>query len=349
MGSSATRKRLIIAVVAVLAVAVGVVGVFAFMTWSDVNRVVIDRPDPETDPPDEGEPDPEDPDLVPTETEGVVINLLVGSDSRDELDDLDGFGDFAGQRADVVMVLIRVRGGAAILSLPRDLLVPDQCRGGENRINAMLAGCPDGVNGPTLLTLTVERLIREKVDHYAMIDMAGFQQLVDAIGGYEICVEYAVRDARSGLDLPAGCSKTDGDQTLAWLRSRHTEEFVNGRWRVMPGVSDLARNQRQRQFIIDLMLRLSDFSSPQALSSTARALAPLITVDSEVRLRDAVGLAWAMRGIESGNVTELTVPVRGHTTASGASVLVATEEVSLIVSRFLESNAEVGDDGPDAG
>jgi LCP family protein required for cell wall assembly len=349
MGSSATKKRLIIAVVAVVALVAGVVGVFAYVTWGDISRVVIDRPDPATDPPDDGEPDPEDPDLLPTDTKGVVINLLVGSDSRDELDDLEGFGDFAGQRADVVMVLIRVRGGAAILSLPRDLLVPDQCRGGENRINAMLAGCPQGMNGPTLLTLTVERLIGEKVDHYAMIDMAGFQQLVDAIGGYEICVEYAVRDGRSGLDLPAGCTKADGRQTLAWLRSRHTEEFVNGRWRVMPGVSDLARNERQRRFIIDLMLRLSDFSSPQALSSTARAVAPLITVDADLRLRDAVGLAWAMRGIDSGNVSELTVPVRDHTTESGASVLIATEDVSLIVSRFLESHVEVGDDGPEAG
>lgn len=345
MGSSVGKKRLLIASGVLLVLLLGTISVFAYVTWAGVNRVSIDRPPPATAPPG-GEEQPGEPE--PPETEGVIINLLVGSDSRDQLDDLEGFGAFEGQRADVVMVLIRAPGGAALLSLPRDLLVPDPCRGGETRINALLAGCPDGVNGPTLLTVGVERLIGERVDHYAMVDMAGFLELVDALGGYEICVERPVRDTRSGLDLPAGCTLADGAQTLAWLRSRRTEELTDSGWRTVPGVNDLARNERQRSFIIDAMRRLADFSSPQALAATARTIAPFVTVDETLSLTDAVGLAWAIRRVGAG-VTELTVSVRDHVTPDGSSVLVATEPVDEIVALFLASHAEVEGERPDAG
>ncbi len=335
MGSMAGKKRLLVASGAVVVLLLATIAALAYSAWGDVNRVSIDRPGPQT-PSEPGEEPPAEEFPEPPETQGVSIYLLVGSDSRDELDDLEGFGDFEGQRADVVMVLIRVEGGAALLSVPRDLLVEDPCRDSEARVNALLAGCPQGINGPTLLTLGVERLIGEKVDHYAMVDMAGFQEVVDALGGYEICVDLAVRDQRSGLSLPAGCTDADGDQTLAWLRSRQTEELAASGWRPMAGVSDLSRNERQREFVIDVMGRISDFSSPQQLASTARALAPFVTVDSQLGLTDAVGLAWAMRGIGAGHVTEITVPVRSHTTAGGASVLVAAEDVAGIVAEFLD-------------
>ncbi len=349
MSSVTGKKRLLVASGAVVVLLLGTIAAFAYSAWGDVNRVDIDRPVPVQ--PSDGDPgeEPEEEFPEPPETEGVSIYLLVGSDSRDELDNLEGFGDFEGQRADVVMVLIRVEGGAALLSVPRDLLVDDPCRPPETRINALLAGCPEGINGPTLLTLGVERLIGEKVDHYAMVDMAGFQHVVDALGGYEICVDLAVRDQRSGLSLPAGCTQADGSQTLAWLRSRHTEELSGDRWRPVAGVSDLSRNERQRAFIIDMMGRISDFSSPQQLASTARTLAPFMTVDSKLGLTDAVGLVWAMRGIGAGNVSELTIPVRSHTTESGASVLVATEDVAELVADFINDYRRTLSGEPAAG
>jgi len=348
--SSIRRKRILVAAGAVLVLLIGTIAALGYQAWNDVNRVSIERPpseQPSGGNDDEEEPGEEFP--LPADTEGVNIFLLVGSDSRDDLDNLEGFGAFAGQRADVVMVLIRVEGGAAILSVPRDLLVDDPCRQRETRVNALLAGCPDGINGPTLLTLAVEDLIGEKVDHYAMVDMAGFQHVVDGLGGYEICVDLPVRDLKSGLDLPAGCTVADGFQTLAWIRSRHTQELTDRGWRTVSGVSDLARNERQRQFVIDMMGPLSSFSSPQQLASRARTLAPWVTVDSELAFTDAVGLAWAMRGISAGNVEELTIPVRFHTTDNGASVLVATDDVSEIVGTFLDAHRRTLSDSPSAG
>lgn len=333
------RKRLVIG--GLLFAALIVVGgvIFAVSTWGDLNRVSIDRETlsrqgPETDEIGEGA-DQEVP--SGTEVEGLEIFLLVGSDSRDHLDSVEGFGAFEGQRADVVMVFIRPADGsrAALLSLPRDLLVDNVCQtGAEHRLTDALQGC-DRFNGPTSLTRTVEGVIGQEVDHFAMVDLAGFQEAVDAIGGYEICVERAVRDQRAQLQLPAGCTRADGAQTLAWLRSRSTEELTEDGWRVMPGVNDLTRNQRQRDFLLSMLGSLSDFSSPKDISDVARVIAPFVTVDAQLSFIDAVNLAWDMRGLSRGNVDELEIPVSDATTANGAAVLVAAVDIADLVDEYL--------------
>lgn len=348
MGPSKSRKRLLIGGAVFALLLLGAAATFALSTWGEVNRVTIDRPDDVStgleaagEDQDQGEqeekpgPGPQDdePDSVAPRG-GVDVFLLVGSDSREDLDSLDGFGAFSGQRADVVMVVIRSEGEAAVLSLPRDLWIEDVC-GREQRINGLLEGCGKDTNGPTLLTLTVERLIGQTIDHFAMVDLAGFQAAVDAIGGYEICVDNPVRDRKANLALPAGCTLASGEQTLAWLRSRQTQELTEDGWRVMPGMSDLARNERQRQFMIDVMGRLARFSSPQDIAATAQAVAPYVTVDSELTLVSAVDLAWTMRGLASGAVVELEVPVRYHTTPDGAVVLLPSMPLDEIVAGFL--------------
>lgn len=339
MGSSS--KRLLIAGAVTAFVLVLGAGGFALFTWGKVNRVTIDRPAPaqaaggqaQGSGEDDVEGDSEE--LTEPTSSGLDVLLLVGSDSRDDLIDLNGFGAFEGRRADVVMVMLRTEAKTAILSLPRDLWVDNLCSTGQTRLNTMLEGCGDEINGPTLLTLTVEDLIGQTVDHFAMVDLAGFQEAVNAVGGYEICVDKPVRDRRSNLELPAGCTMASGDQTLAWLRSRSTQELTASGWRVMPGVNDLARNERQRVFLIDMLAKMSDVSSPQSLASTARSLAPYLTVDADLTLTEAVDIAWTMRGIGAGSIEQLEVPVYDFTTDNGAAVLISSVPVDEIVAEFL--------------
>lgn len=338
------RKRILLLIGAAFVLLFGMAAYVAASTWGDVQRVSIDRP---ADNGDDGSPpelpasdDPDDEEAeitVPPSGDGLDVVVLVGSDSRQELDDTDGFGEFDGQRADVVMVMIRDRDEgekAAILSIPRDLYVDHVCGEGSHRVNEALEGC-GSMNGPTVLVETVEELIGIPVDHFAMVDLAGFQHAVDAVGGYEICVENPVRDSRSNLDLPAGCTIADGEQALAWLRSRHTQELTEDGWHTMEGVSDLVRNERQREFMVSMMSRVADFSNPQQLVSIAQAVAPFVTVDSNLSLMDAVGLATTFRGIDEGALVELEIPVADHTAESGAAVLVATVDPAQIVSDFL--------------
>lgn len=350
MGSPQLQKRLIIAGALVLTLGAGVALYLALSTWGQVNRVTIDRP--EVSDVEEASPGPEDdqtpaesdeaPDPIPN-SEGTDVFLLVGSDSREDLTETTGFGSFEGRRADVVMVVIRSHGETAILSLPRDLWVESVCDDEMTRLNEELEGCGDILNGPSLLTLTVEKVIGETIDHFALVDLAGFQEVVDTVEGYEICLERPVRDSLANLSLPAGCTLASGEETLAWLRSRHTQELTEDGWRIMQGVNDLARNERQRDFLIDMLGRLSDFSSPQSLAGTAQAVARFITVDSELSLMSAVDLAWAMRGLGEGDVVELEVPVVDHITDSGAAVLLPSTSVPQIVAEFLAPETAGGD------
>lgn len=344
MSSPSLKRRLLIGGAVLVLLVVGIGAVLAASTWNDVKRVSIDRPDDDgssggavaqdDDPAPQPVPAEVDPDA---EEAGLRVFLLVGSDSRSDLEDTSGFGDFEGNRADVIMVVFKDESKTGLLSLPRDLLVTDPCLGGEEKLSLMLEGCP-GVNGPTLLTLTVEELTGERVDHFSLIDLAGFQAAVDAIGGYEICLERAVRDRRANLELPAGCTLADGEDTLAWLRSRRTQELTENGWRIMPGMNDLVRNERQREFLIDMMRRIGDFSSPQDMLQTAQAVAPYVTVDADFSMVQVVNLAWTMRGLDSGDIVELSVPVYDDTTEAGA-VLRASTPVEEIVAEFLTATA----------
>lgn len=342
--TSSLKRRLLIGGAVLALILLGAGALFAASTWGEVNRVSIDRPDSETpsgegaqeeDPSSDPEPADEEPEPVDP---GLQVYLLVGSDSRIDLEDTEGFGDFEGNRADVVMVLLKDGDSAGLLSLPRDLLVEDPCRERDARLSLMLEGCLT-MNGATLLTVTVEDLIGRSIDNFALIDLAGFQSAVDAVGGYEICVERPVRDRRANLELPAGCTLASGEQTLAWMRSRHTQELTDNGWRIMAGVNDLVRNERQRAFLIDIMGRIGDISSPQDMAQAAQAVAPYVTVDSELSLVGAVDLAMTMRGLGSGDVTELSVPVYDDTTSGGAAVLRPSTPVDEIVAEFLSATA----------
>lgn len=320
----------------------GVVGWFAasaFSAWSGIGRVSIERiasvDEPETD-------EVVGPDVtavpefrlppVPSARDGIDTFLMVGTDSRDNLEDLDGFGDFEGARADVLLLLIRPRDNeeqAALVSLPRDLWVSTPC--GQMRINDTLEGCED-MNGESTLLATVESLTGLGVDHMALADMSGFQEVVDQLGGYEICVERPVRDTKANLDLPAGCHLADGADTLAWLRSRNTQEQTeDDQWVQMDGVNDLTRNERQRAFLTDMLGRLGNFSDPRDALQAAQTISPYVTVDDGLGISQAVSLAWTMRGVDE-DITEIDIPVDDYVTQGGAEVLVAAVDIESVIA-----------------
>lgn len=326
-----------------MSIAVVAVGLVALATWRDVDRVQIERLDTVTPPPT-SDVDADNPDVtavpefrlppIPSASDGIDTFLLVGSDSRSGLDDLDGFGDFEGARADVLLLLIRPRDGdhAAVVSLPRDLWVSTPC--GRERIGEALEGC-EGMNGESTLLATVESLTGLGVDHLGLVDMDGFQEVVDDLGGYEICLERPVRDSRADLDLEAGCQLADGEDTLAWLRSRYTQEQTeDGRWVTMSGVSDLTRNERQREFLVEMLGRLGNFADPQDALSVAQTIAPHVTVDSQLGITQAVSLAWTMRGL-GDSVAEISIPVEDYVTQAGAEVLVAGADIESVIAEVI--------------
>lgn len=243
-------------------------------------------------------------------------------------------GDKVSGAADVILYLVMPTNSADpfMVSLPRDLWVDNLCTGGQSRINALIHGCKaKGVNGPTLLADQVGRFTGIEVDHFAIFDFEGFSNIIDAAGGVTICVDYPVRDKKSHLDLPAGCTNASGEQALAWVRSRHTEEQVNGRWRSMPGASDLSRNQNQQDVILELFKKLKRFDSPTDLTTNVASLADTFILDDQLSLAEAGDLAWRMRGLELEDINRLEIPVRLARSKSGQSILIATEPFDVVL------------------
>jgi len=87
------------------------------------------------------------------------------------------------------------------VSLSRDLLVTSPCSGEEVKINTSLDGCGDLVSGPELLALTVEDFTGVPIDHFALFGFDGFVQIIDSLGGVEICIDHAIRRAGSTIAL----------------------------------------------------------------------------------------------------------------------------------------------------
>lgn len=296
--------------------------VSSFITWSRVNRVESDpdaatqtlnsiRAEKESDDEEPADGDGPSDNTRPEPIAGTTTFLLVGTDDRSELDDLSDFGDFSGRRADVIL-LASVDSNdqeVRLVSLPRDLVAPDLCGRGDNiRLADAFDGC-EGISASTMLQLTVEQLTSIGIDHFATIGLEGFQRVVDELGGYQICVDNPVRDVNSGLSLDEGCTNADGYQTLAWIRSRRTQELVDGRWSTIAGANDLVRNEREREFLVSMLERIIDATNVRQLQALAATIAPYVSVDDDLDLARLVQTAWSMRLLDRQDIETIAIPV----------------------------------------
>jgi len=272
------------------------------------------------------------PDVVDvlTEAEGPAENyLLVGSDTREgiETDDpaIGDAGNVTGRRSDTIMILRREANGAALLSVPRDLWVPIAGSGEEDRINSAYN------DGADRLAETITASLGIPIQHYVEVDFVGFTEIVDAVGGVELCVLFATRDVKSSLDLQPGCHQLNGAQALAYVRSRTYEEFRDGDWQVDPR-ADLGRIERQQTFIRTAVQGLLDQvrSDPFALSPLIGAAVESVSVDDGT---DPAEAAQALRAAAARGLTTYTLPVVGAE-IDGKSVVTLGDGSARILDYF---------------
>lgn len=263
-------------------------------------------------------------------TSDVVDNyLLVGSDSRSSGDPNTGdTGDVTGSRSDSIMVLRydRATEQAALLSIPRDLYVTVPGRDGRRRINAALN------DGPAVLVQTVQQNLLLPIHHYAEVDFVGFTQLVDAVGGVSVCFPYATRDVNTGLNIPEpGCYLLDGNQALAYTRSRYYEEFIDGDWVTDP-TSDLGRTRRQREFVnATLQTAYADVqANPFRAGDLIAAMGGALAVDEQL---DPVRAARSLRTAVSAGLATYALPVVGRT-VDGQAVLELGDGAGDVIAYF---------------
>lgn len=256
---------------------------------------------------------------------GEGTYLVVGSDSRENLpDDLDGnFGDFAGARADVIMLMQVVDDRVQLLSIPRDLRVEIPGHG-VNKVNAAYA-----LGGPDLMVETVSAETGIPVNHYLEVDFGGFANIVDALGGIEIDFPAPARDPKSGLTVDdAGRQVVDGETALAYARSRSYQELQGGEWQSVGGGGDIERTGRQREVLMQI---LSKAASPGGMIRSPAVLNQVtsnLTADSSVTPLLLLRTGWSYRSADETQT--VTLPVVGAS-EGGVSYVVRDEPAATEV------------------
>ncbi len=107
----------------------------------------------------------------------------------------------------------------------------------------------------------------------------------------------------------------------------------------MQNVSDLSRNERQQDVLLQMFSKLSEFSSPNDLTGTVRSLTDAFTLDDHLGITDAISLAWDLRDIDPDSFVSLEIPVDMQRASTGASILVPTESFDQVLATAYPSLA----------
>ncbi|WLQ34165.1 LCP family protein [Streptomyces castrisilvae] len=250
-------------------------------------------------------------------TANAPLNILIiGTDKRTGKGN-EGYGDKGSAGHADTNILFHVsedRTNATALSIPRDLItdIPDCKTKQEDGSEKTIPGTPHerfntslGQNDrdPGCTMDTVKALTGLTVDHFMMVDFNAVKELTTAVGGVEVCLAHAVKDKDSKLDLPAGKSTVQGEQALAFVRTRHA--FANG--------SDLDRIKGQQQFIGSMIRQMKSddtLTSPTKLYKLADAATKALTVDKAIgTVKKLSSLATELSKIDTKNITFVTMPV----------------------------------------
>lgn len=250
--------------------------------------------------------------------------LLVGSDNgSEENEQREGV---EGARSDTIMILNVDGGRARMLSLNRDLWVTNPATGEEGRLNAAYNA------GPANLVAAVTTNFRVPIDRYIEIDFVSFGGLVDSFGGIDVEFAHPALDRASGLVIgETGLVHLDGVQALAYVRSRHYTEVIDGQEVPEGGLPDVNRTARQQVFLREIMKKGGSKRNPFTLMSAAGKMTDGLRIDDDMSMFDAARFAWSMGKLDPETVV---LPVAPRTTSGGAAVLELGDGAEEILAGF---------------
>ena len=264
--SSVGKKVLVVLLVVAVLAAVAGIGVYAYaqMKKSQINEGLHDM-------------DTEVLEAIDAEVTGKTTItepftvLLLGSDARPDEDD-------EGSRTDTI-ILVRVdpvENRVAMVSIPRDTMV--ELEGvGTAKINAAYS-----YGGAASAISAVRDLTGVEIDHYAEVNFASMEGLIDAIGGIDMFLEEEIDDEDAGGYVPAGQQHLNGEQALVVARSR---AYVDG---------DYTRQIHQRDVILAIINRVMNAPMSE-MSGLISASTDFVSTDSGVTVDFLIELAQQMR------------------------------------------------------
>lgn len=244
----------------------------------------------------------------PAKVAASALNvLIVGSDQRDGRNARYG-RRITGERTDTIMLahLSSDRENAMVISFPRDSMVQlPACRakgglpGQQPHVGMINESFNSGGIGCTWKT--IESLTGIHIDHFVKVDFSGFKEMVDAVGGVEVCLPERVDDDKAMLHLPAGRQTLGGEQALGYVRARYS--FGDG--------SDIGRIQRQQMFIASMAKKVMSgetLTDPVRLFGFLDAGTKAVTTDPGLTPGVMKDLAESLRGLTAGKIRFITTP-----------------------------------------
>lgn len=285
--------------------------------------------------------------------EGPLDFLLVGSDMR---------ADWSAAQSDSIMILHINKSltSAQIVSIPRDLYVPivgTDCGGGvpcKNKINAAFAqGGKDMEKSITSLANTLKELTGVDFEGAGMINFGGFTDLVDTLGGVELCLPFDMpvrhsknkkyplaADGKSRI-YPKGCKEYGKKDALPIVRERYAYGPATPGWTPEWGDSDYGRQRMQQHFIKQLLKKAKDegyITDPTKVGTLIQGIGDQVLVD--LRGHSVVDFAFALRGIQADKLETLRVPSTTGDTDVGSSVIMPPGELEDTANSLFKAMRE---------
>ena len=264
-----------------------------------------------------------------TPSSGPVNILVVGVDTRGGLTRSQQLrlhvGSDQGANTDTMMVVHvpASHDSVEVVSLPRDswVAIPGH---GMNKINAAY-----GIGGPQLMVSTVENATGITINDYVEVDFLSFVTVINALGGVNVCLPYAVDDSDSGLHLSAGVHHVDGVTALEFARDRHS--FAT---------SDLARIADQQQLMSSAVAEATSsgmLANPVRLQRVLASVTSSVQVDQGFKLDE---LAGELNDIKAPDVWFTTVPIatENYQTPTGESAVLWNQPVAAALFHQIQAD-----------
>ncbi|MER5981267.1 LCP family protein [Streptomyces sp. NPDC001857] len=275
-----------------------------------------------------------------------AINLLlIGTDKRTGSGN-EGYGDSGSVGHADTTILLHVskdRTNATALSIPRDLMVdiPDCQTEQEDGSTKVIPGTRNarfntslGQDGrtPSCTMRTVTELTGVTPDNFMVADFNAVKTLTTAVGGVEVCLAKDIDDPDSHLKLPKGTHVIEGEQALAYVRTRHSVGFGG----------DLSRIDIQQQFLSSLMRKLKSndtLTSPGKMIGLAEAGTKALTVDRQLKSIDKLkDLGLELGKLNTENLTFATVPVVDNPAEKVKATVVLNESTAPTVFQMIRDD-----------
>src|ERR1700732_3532181 len=219
-----------------------------------------------------------------------------------------------GVNSDVIMILHAdpAHHRLALLSIPRDLFIPNARSSGANKVDAGLS------EGLTQVVAAVEEDFGIPIQHAVSLNFDQFANIVDSLGGINLSFPVSVFDAEAGLNVQATTGvHLDGTQALQVVRARHLQykspstTTTNAQYWPQESQSDLARIRRDHEFlrVLAAAVKAKGLSNPITDQQLVSGVVGQLTVDSGFSATDMISLVLGYHNVNVNSSPQLTVPV----------------------------------------